>query len=255
MRRVLRVFNLVAGALCLASGGAALWSWLVDPAYRAAYGDSVVVLVAYVVFYAWVLRSFWRDDAWAPRLAVLKALGAYVFLATFVAVGPAWMVRTPGRYVYQLFQWGPGEQAVLMAYVLLGRGVWNTVNAMAFTAPWWTRLRADRPLLGRLVTLVPLVLIVTFLWAYRELIRLERETFSAEATAVAQEIAEGIDCAAIRDAPGPTTTDLRQRGDRRYEVHIRWACHDLQVLVRDPEGRLGNVRTARPECCAAPTTS
>jgi hypothetical protein len=127
--------------------------------------------------------------------------------------------------------------------------VWNTVNAMAFTMPWWTRLRADRPIVGRLLTAVPLALMVTLVWIYRELVRLERTTFSPEAAEVAREVLDGIDCDAVRAAAAPTTTDLRQRGDRRYEVQIRWDCRDLQVLVRDPDGRLGTVRTPKVECC------
>lgn len=250
MRRLLRLVNLLAGTVCLASGAAALSSWAVDPGYRARYGDPLWLLVVYVVFYAWVLRSFWRDDAWAPRLALVKAAGAYVFLGAFVAVGPLWMARTPGRYVYQLFyEWGSPSQAVLMAYVLLGRGLWNTVNAMAFTLPWWTRLRADRPILGRLLTTVPLALMVTFVWIYRELVRLERATFSVEATAVAREILEGVDCDAIRGATARTTADLRQRGDRRYEVEIVWDCRDVRVRVRDADGRLGTAREPMVECC------
>lgn len=250
MRRILRLVNLLAGTVCLASGAAALTSWIVDPGYRARYGDPLWLLLAYVAFYAWVLRAFWRDDAWAPRLAVAKALGAYVFLATFVAVGPLWMARTPGRYVYQIFHdWSSSSQAPLMAYVLLGRGLWNTVNAMAFTMPWWTRLRADRPILGRLLTTVPLALMVGFVWIYRELIRLERATISADATAVAREILESVDCDAIRGAAAPTTTDLRQRGDRRYQVEITWDCRDVRVRVRDPDGRLGTARAPKLECC------
>jgi len=253
MRRVLRLSNLVAGAVCLASGAAATWSWITDPGYRAHYGDPLWLLLAYVAFYGWVLRAFWRDDAWAPRLAVAKAIGAYVFLASFVAAGPVWMARTPGRYVYLFFHdWGSYSQSVLMAYVLLGRGLWNTVNAMAFTMPWWTAIRQARPILGRLLTAVPLMLMVTFVWTYRELVRLERQTYSAEATSVASEILHGIDCAAIRSAAAPTTVDQRARDDRRYHVEIQWDCRDVRVRVRDPDKKLGIARAPKLECCDEP---
>lgn len=249
MRRVLRWLNLVAGVVCLASGASALSSWIADPGYRAHYRDPLWLLAAYVAFYAWVLRAFWRDDAWAPRLAVVKALGAYAFLVSFVMVGHVWMARTPGRYVYQLFEWGPDNAVVLMAYVFFGRGIWNTLNAMIFTAPWWMRLRRERPFVGRVVTMIPIAIMVTMVFAYRELVRLDRATFSAEAIAAAKEIADGIDCEAIQSATAPVTTDVRQRGERRYDVQIKWDCRDLQVLVRDPDGRVGSIRTPRLECC------
>lgn len=249
MRRVLLYLNLGAGAVCLASGAACLGSWLTDPGYRTHYGDPLWLLLAYVGFYAWVLRSMWRDDAWTTRLALVKTVGAYVFLAAFPAVGPAWMARTPGRYVYELFRWGPGLEWILMGYVLLGRGLWNTANAMAFTLPWWSRLRTARPIVGRVLTMIPIALMVSFVWLYRELVRLERTTFSAEAIAVAHEILDGIDCEEIRAADTPVTRDRRRRGDRIYDVEIRWECRDLQVLVRDPEDRIGAARAPRPECC------
>jgi hypothetical protein len=253
MRRVFRLLNLVAGGACLASGAAASWSWLTDPGYRAHYGDSAWLLAAYVGFYLWVLHAFWRDDRWAPRLAVAKAIGAYVFLATFVSVGPLWMAVSPGRYVYLVFHdWGSGSQAPLMAYVLLGRGVWNTANVMVFTWPWWNRIRADRPIVGRLLTAVPILLMVVFVWTYRELLRLEHETFSAEAMGVAAEVLAGLDCDAIRNAPAPTTTDRRARGDRQYDVEIRWDCRDVRVRVLDPDGKLGTANAPRLECCPRP---
>lgn len=262
MRRLFRLLNVVTAAACLASGAAATWSWLVDPGYRAHYGDPLWLLLAYVAFYAWVLRAFWRDDASAPRLALVKTAGAYLFLVYLVlgattGEGAAWLAlwmhRTPGRYVYQLFQWGPCLEWVLMAYVLLGRGAWNTVNAVAFTMPWWIRIRASRPILGRVLTALPVLLLVGFAWTYRELIRLQREVYSCEATSVAHEVLAGIDCEALAHASAPTTTDLRQRGERRYEVHIRWDCHDVQVLVRDPDGRVGTARAPRLECCPNPS--
>jgi len=256
MRRTLRLLNLLAGVACLASGAAASWSWMTDPGYRAHYGDPLWLLLAYLAFYGWVLRAFWRDDHWAPRLAVAKAIGAYVFLACFVAAGPVWMARTPGRYVYLLFHdLGSESQSLLMAYVLLGRGLWNTINAMAFTMPWWTAVREARPILGRVLTAVPLLFMVTFVWTYRELVRLERETYSAEATMVASEILDGIDCAALRAATAPMTMDRRERDDRRYDVEIRWDCRDLRVRVRDPDGKLGAARAAKVECCEGPATS
>jgi hypothetical protein len=254
MRGVLRWINVGIGLACFASGAAALGSWVGDPGYRVHYGDAFLVLLTYVAFYGWVVRSFARDDAWVPRLAVAKALGAYLFLLVFAVTGRLWMIRTPGRYVYQLFEWGPGSETLLMGYVFLGRGVWNTVNAMVFTAPWWTRLRRTSPFLGRVVTAVPVAILVTLLVGYRELMRLEDETFSTEATSVAEQIAAGIDCDAIRDHTGRVTADIRERDERRYEVRIDWDCRDLQILVRAPDGRLGTVRQSRLECCERSTT-
>jgi hypothetical protein len=125
---------------------------------------------------------------------------------------------------------------------------------MAYTMPWWTHMRARRPIVGRLLTAIPLLFIVTFVWTYRELVRVDRTTFSAEATRVAEEILAGIDCDAIRNAPEPATRDRRRRGEREYEVHIQWTCRDVIVLVEDPDGRIGTARASRPDCCPADAT-
>lgn len=238
----------------LASGLAVLGSSLADGAYRAHYGDSLLLVVAYVVFYAAVLAAFVRDDRRVAHVAVLKAIGAYAFLAVFVAMGPLWMVRTPGRYVYVLFDWGREASVVLMAYVLLGRGVWNTLNAMYFTAPWWVPLRTRRPLLGRVLTMVPLGLAAAFVAAFVELRALERQTYSAEAHAVAQVVYDSLGCDEIRAKQGTQTTDLRQRDADRFTVHVRWDCRALRVDVEAADGRRGQFAGARPECCpdAAP---
>lgn len=252
MSRTLRLLNLLAAALCLASALAVLGSNLVDPAYRAHYRDALWLVVAYVAFYGVVLWAFAAPGrlGLAQALGVAKALGAYLFLAAFPVVGQTWMARTPGRYVYQLFDWGPEARIVTMAFVILGRGAWNTVNAFVLTRDYWVPLRQSRPLLGRLVTMVPVALTVTFVWMFLSLARMNAEEFSLEAHEVARTVLAGVDCEQIRAGQGTTTSDRRQRGDRRYDVSIAWDCRDVRVLVRDPDGKLGTARDARPECCA-----
>lgn len=255
MRRTLRWTNVLVSGAALASGLCVLAYDLLDAGYRAHYRDSPPLVVAYLAFYGVVLRAFARDDRWTAPLAVAKALGAYVFLATFVAVGPLWMARTPGRYVYMLFDWGRDASVVLMAYVLFGRGVWNTLNAMYFTARWWMPLRARNPLLGRIVTMLPIGLVAAFVALFLELRRQERELYSPVADAVAQQVFAGIDCAQIRAKQGTETTDLRERADgRRFHVHVRWDCRALRVYVQDEDGRLGQFAGPREECCEDPRT-
>jgi hypothetical protein len=250
MRRVLRWVNVGIAGVALASGLAVLASNLLDAGYRAHYRDSVLLVAAYVAFYGVVLLAFARDDRRVPHLAVAKAVGAYLFLATFVAVGPLWMARTPGRYVYLLFDWGRDASVVLMAYVLFGRGLWNTLNAMYFTAPWWMALRARRPLAGRVLTMVPVGLAAAFVAAFVELRALERATYSRVADEVAEQVYAGLDCAEIRAKQGSETTDLRRRGDERFAVRIHWDCRMMRIYVQDAaSGKFGQFAGPRPECC------
>lgn len=253
MRRLLRWTNVLAAAAPFASALAVLASSLFDPAYRAHYHDSALVAAAYAAFYVVVAVAFARDTRHVPLLALTKAVGAYVFLAVFVVIGPLWMARTPGRYAYLVFDWGPEGRVVLMAFVLLGRGLWNTANAMYFTAPWWIPLRAKRPLLGRIVTMLPIGIATALLGAFFELRIIDRQTYSAEAHRVARLVFEGLDCDQIRAKQGTETTDVRQRDAERFVVRIRWDCRALRVLVQDDAERLGHFTGERPECCPAGT--
>jgi lysylphosphatidylglycerol synthetase-like protein (DUF2156 family) len=249
---VSRILNSFGAAVCLASALAVLGGNLADPGYRAQYRDAIWFVLAYAAFYAWVLYAF----AWSGRLrvaqalAVVKAIGAYGYLAVFPAVGRSWMVWTPGRYVYQLFDWGTEAGIVLMAYVFILRGAWNTVNAFTLTRDLWFPLRRRRPLFGRIVTMIPVAITVLCVWAFLRLARMNAEEFSPEAHEIADIVANDIQCDEIRAKAGTTTTDVRQRGDRRYDVMIRWDCTDLRIIVRDPDGKAGTTRTPRPECCS-----
>jgi hypothetical protein len=250
MRRVLRWTNVCISGAALASGLAVLGSTLLDAGYRAHYRDSLLLVVAYLVFYGVALIAFARDDRRTAHLAVAKAMGAYLFLATFVVVGPLWMARTPGRYLYMLFDWGRDAGVVLMAYVILGRGLWNTLNAMFFTARWWMPLRASHPLAGRVLTMLPIGLAAAFVALFIELRREERATYSPVADQVAEQVFASIDCAEIRAKEGTETTDLRERGDgQRFRVHVRWDCRAVRVDVQDADGRLGQFAGPRDECC------
>lgn len=275
MSRTLRALNVVTAVFSLASGLAVLGSSLVDPAYRAHYRDPLWLAAAYVAFYAAVVWAFARARPSAVHLAVAKAVGAYAFLGVcaflpwmavgseppskglgaftflsgFTALTREWVARTPGRYVYQLVDWGPDAAVVFLAFVFLGRGAWNTVNAFTLTRDVWLPLRDRSPLLGRLVTAVPVALLTLFVWAFFATARLQATTFSAEAHEVAQAIAAGLDCPTLNAKAGETTTDVRERGDRRFDVMIRWGCPSTLVLVRTPEDKVGTAAVSRPDCC------
>jgi hypothetical protein len=54
----------------------------------------------------------------------------------------------------------------------------------------------------------------------------------------------GLDCTQIRAKQGTETTDVRQREDDRFTVHIRWDCHAVRVHVQGADGRLASCRAA-----------
>jgi hypothetical protein len=255
MPKTLRALNVLGAVLSLASALAVLVSNLIDPSYRAHYRDALWLVVAYVAFYGVVLYAFAASNrlGLAQAMGVVKALGAYLFIVAFAGFGQTWMAWTPGRYVYLLFDWGPEARIVSMAFVCLGRGAWNTVNAFLLTRDLWMPLRQRRPLLGRLVTLVPVALTVLFVWMFFSLARMNAQEFSLEAHEIARVVLAGIDCDQLRAKQGTKTSDVRQRADRRYNVSIDWDCRDVRVLVADPDGKLGTARDERMECC--PPTS
>lgn len=250
MRRGLLWLNVAIGGLTLASAIGVLISDLVVDGYRAFYGDALWFVTAYVVVQAWMVRELWRDSPMVPWVVLFRALAAYAFIATFATIGPLWMRVTPARYVYQLFDWGPDSRAGLFAFVFLGRGAFNTLNAFALTDRWWRPLRTSKPLLGRLVTVVPLTIAIGCVWAFTELMRIERETYSAEAREVAEQVLAAIDCDTVRSHDGQTTQDIRQRGDRKYLVSIDYGCRETRVEVRTESGLAGSFALPRPECCA-----
>lgn len=251
MRLTLRLVNVAVALVTLASALAVLISDLAVPGYREHYGDAVWFVAAYCAIQVVILVEFARDGRWVPWLAVAKAVVAFAFIAGLIVLWPRWRVWTPARYVYALFDWGDDTRFGLFAVVFLGRGAFNTLNAFYFTSPWWRALRVRRPLLGRLVTALPLAAIVTCVWAFLELVRQEARTFSPEAEAVARTVLESLDCATVRDKSGQTTTDLRRRGERNYQVRIYYDCTMTKVVVRDEDGGLGSAAAARPECCAS----
>jgi hypothetical protein len=66
---------------------------------------------------------------------------------------------------------------------------------------------------------------------------------------VAEQVFAGLECAEIRAKQGTETTDLRQRGDERFRVHLRWDCRAMQVWVQDADGRFGQFAGERLDCC------
>ena len=249
MRLALRLVNLLVALVTLTSALAVLASDLRVPGYREYYRDALWFVALYAAVQGVMLVGFARDGRLVPWLALSKAVAAYLFLAGFTHLWPYWREWTPARYVYQLFEWGEERQVGLMALVFLGRGAFNTLNAMYFTAPWWRRLRVRRPLLGRTVTAAPMAATVFFVWTFLGLQREEARTFSPEAQEVARLVYESLDCDAVRAHAGTTTTDLRQRGERRYEVRIAYGCALTRVLVRAEDGRIGKVAGPQVQCC------
>jgi hypothetical protein len=249
VRLFVRALCALAALASLASALAVLVSDLFVPGYREHYRDALWFVASYAAVQLFLVVEFARDGRYVPWLAALRAAAAWAFLAFFVQLWPAWRWWTPGRYVYQLFDWGETSKIGLFALVFLGRGAFNTFAAFYFSERWWRPLRADRPLLGRLVTAAAIGGIVLCVWAFFQLIREEKLTVSPEAQAVAQVVYQGLDCAAVRAKAGQTTTDLRQQGDQRYLVRITWGCALTRVTVRTEDGRVGAAAGSQLECC------
>jgi len=54
---------------------------------------------------------------------------------------------------------------------------------------------------------------------------------------------------AVRAKDGQTTTDLRQQGERRYQVRITYGCALTRVSVRAEDGRSGAAAGSQLACC------
>ncbi len=255
MRLALRLVNVAIALVTLASALAVLASDLAVPGYRESYRDAIWFVALYAAVQLVMVVEFARGGRLVSWLALAKTAAAYLFIATFVVVWPYWRTWTPARYVYQVFEWNGGRKVGLFALVFLGRGAFNTLNAMAFTAPWWQPLRARRPFLGRVVTALPVGGLAFFVWAFLQLTAEEAKTFSPDAAEVARLVLDGLDCEAVRTHVGDRTTDLRQRGERRYEVRIAYDCPLVRVVVRAEDGRIGSAADVRVECCSAAPTA
>jgi len=251
VRTALRLIQAFVSLVTLASALAVLWSDLTVPGYREHYRDAVWFVTLYAAMQLGLLVGFFRDGPHVKWLALAKAVAAWLFLVNFLALWPYWKVWTPARYVYVLFeQWGGGSQVGLMALVLLGRGAFNTLAAFYFTREWWMPLRERMPLLGRIVTILPVAATGGCIWFFMMLVSEELRTFSPEAHAVAREVVLTAPCEQVRAREGTTTEDVRQRGDRRYEVRVSWSCALTRATVRVPDGRIGTFAAPRAECCA-----
>src|SRR5438552_1669714 len=104
-------------------------------------------------------------------------------------------------------------------------------------------------LLGRAVTAAPMAATVFFLWTFFALQREETRTFSAEAQDIARLVYQSLDCDAVRAHAGTTTSDVRQRGERLYQVEIAYGCTRTRVRVRAEDGRIGTVAGPQLQCC------
>lgn len=250
MRLAVRLTYALVSFVTLASAVAVLWSDLFVPGYRDHYRDAVWFVASYAAVQLVMLAGFLRDGPHVKWLALAKAVAAWLFLANFFALWPYWKVWTPARYVYVLFeQWGGGSQIGLMALVLLGRGAFNTVATFYLTREWWMPLRDRMPLLGRIVTIAPVAATGLSVWFFLMLVVEEYRTFSPEGFGVAREVLATAPCEQVRERDGTTTEDVRQRGDRRYEVRVTWGCALTRVIVRTPDGKVGTFAGPRSECC------
>jgi hypothetical protein len=248
VRRTFRWLNVAVAVVTLASALAVLWNDLSVVGYQACYRDALWFVVAYAALQAWLLVVFARDDRLVPWIAIGKAVAAYVFLLSLGVLWPRWRVWTPARYVYEVFAFGSASNLGLFTLIFLGRGAFNTVGAFVLTADWWRPLRHRRPLLGRLVTAVPIGLTVLCVWLWSQLVREEAHTVSPEAQEIAAYVYETLDCDAVRAKDGQTTTDLRQRGERKYGVRITYGCALTSVVVHTEEGTLGSTSGAKLSC-------
>src|SRR5262249_37627060 len=107
MRRAILWLNALGTAVTLPSELAGPGPWLLDPTCRLYFAHSPPFVAGYAVLQAWFLWSYVRDTPSVGLVAVLRAVAGWILIALFVSVGPLWMRITPGRYVYQLFDWGP----------------------------------------------------------------------------------------------------------------------------------------------------
>jgi hypothetical protein len=249
VRLALRLVNVAIALVTLASALAVLAADILDPGYRAHYRDAIWFVTLYAAIQVVMLVEFARGGRLIPWLALAKAVAAYFFLGYFTSLWPYWRTWTPARYVYQLFDWGEGVKVGLFALIFLGRGAFNTLNAMYWTRDWWGALRFSRPLVGRLVTAVPIGITAFCVWAFLQLTREEARTYSPEAQEVAQNVYESIECDAVRENAGKTTSDLRQQGERKYQVRIAYGCDMTRVVVQAEDGRVGAAAGPRVECC------
>lgn len=261
VRTSLRWVNVLVALATLGSGLAVLVPDVIEPGYRisdpsqhwlvAAYWAVQLVIAGYCAVQVLMIVQFARDGRLVPWLAGAKAIAASIFLAGFVSIGHEWMFLTPARYVYQLLDFDESKIG-LFALVFLGRGAFNFANAFFFTAPWWRPLRVRRPLVGRLVTTAFVASIALSVSAFLGLVR-EEERWSHEAQSVADLVLYGLDCDTIRARAGERTTDVRQRGDRHYQVQIAYGCDRTDVLVHTEDGRTGRATKTQPACCQTPS--
>lgn len=246
MRTALRYWNALIAAACLVSALLVLGTNVFDPVYRSHSQDALWFVFLYVLLHARMLQAFLWDTWEVPWFAIGKAVVALLFLVTFVPVGPWWMGWSPGRYIYQLVDWGPGAEFILFAFLFLGRGIGNTMNALILTEHWWRPWRIRQPLLSRLFSALPILVVVMCIWTFTEIVRTQwlRD--------LAQRVVDELDCPTVMSKLGQTTTDLRQMGKHRYHVRIEYACPVTTVLISDEPGHIGMAKGAS-QCCGKGT--
>ena len=200
------------------------------------------------------------------RFAVVGVLVAAVVAAAAVAVGTASGGRQASGTI--LIGISAAKTGILAPYDLQAGQLFqmriNQINKAGDVLGKqvkveWIDTKSDKPTAAananELISKGAVAIIATFVWALMQMVRLDATTFSTDAYEVARIVLDGIDCPTLREREGQTTTDLRQRGDRRYHVTITWRCRDVQIEVRAEDGRMGVARGPRLECCPEPGPS
>jgi hypothetical protein len=246
----LRLLNIVATLLTLASGVGVLAQDLLVDGYREHHRDWVAFVAAYCGAQAYTLEQLFRNGRALPWLIAARAAVAYFFLLNLTSLWPQWRYWTPGRYVYELVDLPGILNAGLLTLIFLGRGAGNTWSLIGSTQDWWRPLRKSHPFAGRLVTAAFAAGVVFPVWTYLLVLTQEANVYSPEAEAVAREVLAGIPCAAVQEKAGQQTTDLRRRGETSYHVQIAYDCELVRVVVRMEDGRVGSYYASPGDCCA-----
>jgi hypothetical protein len=246
----LRILNIAATVLTLASGLGVLVQDLLIDGYREYHRDWVAFVAVYCGVQAYTLEQLVRRGWALPWLIAARAAVAYVFLLNLTSLWPQWRYWTPGRYVYDLVDLPGILNLGLYAVIFLGRGAANTWSLIGATREWWQPLRKSHPFAGRLVTAGFVAGLIFPIWAFLLVITQEAKIYSPEAEAVAREVLAGIPCETVQVKAGQQTTDLRRRGDTNYHVQIAYDCDVVRVVVRMEDGRVGSYDASPGDCCA-----
>jgi len=129
----LRILNIAATVLTLASGLGVLAQDLFVDGYREYHRDWVAFVAVYCGVQAYTLEQLILRGWALPWLIAARAAVAYVFLLNFTSLWPQWRYWTPGRYVYDLADIQGILNLGLFTLIFLGRGAGNTWSLIGAT--------------------------------------------------------------------------------------------------------------------------